>query len=300
MRPPLLLPLLLIWIVLPWSGGVTASGQGEAPAVSDPSLQRPFEGLYRAWREAMEKADFRSWEQVTARSRQMMVRNEIVSQRLSYPEALFQSPLRAPELRGLICVDTLVRGDTASSIYFGRADFGVGDPAEVRENFIVFKYIREFGVWKFDHLRVVKFGDDAETLAKVKNRDRSYLAAPEFQPDAAPPAVPGPVNVPDFIAELWVTAAGYEVQVTVNGQHRTAIANDSGRELVIGGVAKGANRIKVEVRPVAVDGGVPRHLEIAVYGSATAEGEAKRFYHFRATADQEVSSFESTFTVPVN
>lgn len=289
---------LALLVALPLVAAISGFGQDAAPAVSTPAMQRPFEGLYSAWREAMEKQDINGWQQVTAQSRQMRTRNEIVSQRMRYPEALFDSPVRAPELRGLVCVDTLVRGDTASSVYFGRADFGLGDPTEVRDNFVVLRFIREFGVWKFDNLRVVKFGDDAEVLAKVRNRDRSYLEAPEFQPDAAPPAVPGAVNAPDYLAELWVTAAGYETTITVNGQHQTAITNDSGRELVMGGLVKGVNRIKVTVKPAEIESGVPRHLEIGIYGAAKPEDEAKRFYHFRASAEADAAGYESTFTVP--
>jgi len=263
-------------------------------------MQRQFEGLYSGWRDSMEKQDFNAWQQVTAQSRQMRTRNEIVSQRLRYPDALFESPVRAPERRGLVCVDTLVRGDTASSVYFGKADFGLGDPSEVKDNFVVLRFIREFGVWKFDNLRVVKFGDDAELLAKVRNRDRTYLEAPEFQPAAAPPPVPGAVSAPDYIAELWVTAAGYETTITVNGQHHTAIANDSGRELILGGLVRGVNRIKVAVKPVEVESGVPRHLEIGIYGAAKPDEEAKRFFHFRATAESDAAGFESTFTVPAS
>ena len=282
----------LAWLTM------SATAQEAAPAVSTPAMQRQFEGLYSAWRDAMEKQDLKAWEQVTAQARQMRVRNEIVSQRLRFPDALFLSPVRAPELRGLSWVDTLVRGDTASSVYFGKADFGLGEPSEIRDNFVVLRFLREFGVWKFDNLRVVKFGDDSEMIAKIRNQDRSYLDAPEFQPDAKPPKLMGQVNAPDFIAEIWVTAAGYEATVTVNGQHETQISNDSGRELVLGGLVKGLNRIKVEVKPAALEAGVPRHLEIGIYGAAKPEDEAKRFYHYRATSETEAASFEASFTVP--
>lgn len=261
-------------------------------------MQRTFEGLYSAWRDAMTRKDFAGWQQVTATSRQKRVRNEIISQRMRFPEALFASSVAAPELRGLICVDTLVRGETASVVYFGRADFGLGDPTAVRDNFVVLRFIKEFGIWKFDNLRVVKFGDDPEILAKVSNRDRSFLDAPEFQPAPVPPPVMGEVSLPELVGEIWVTASGYEVKITVNGQHQTAIANDSGRELILGGLSKAMNRIKVEVKPAEAEaGGPPRHLEIGIYGAARPDEAAQRFYHFRSAADGgPVAGFETTFT----
>ncbi len=280
------------------TGSSPAGSAEEIPAVSTPGMKRQFEGLYSAWRSAMEKRDFAAWQQVTSQARQGEIRNQIVSQRLTYPEALFLTPMSAPKIEALIHVDTLVRGDTASSVYFGKADFGVSEASEVRDNFIVLRFVREFGIWKYDNLRIVKFGDDPEVLLKLRNRDHSFLEAPEFQPDAVPPVIPGPVSSPDYIAELWVTAVGYEARITVNAQHRSAIANDSGRELINGGLVKGSNRLSLEVKEIPVDAGTPRHLEIAIYGAAKPEDKAQRFYHFRSTDGTEPKNLQTTFAVP--
>ncbi|MCB1229961.1 MAG: hypothetical protein KDN19_06830 [Verrucomicrobiae bacterium] len=290
--------LLSVWV----SGGFFAGAQetAEEPplGVSTPSMQRQLEGLYQSWREAMEKQDFDAWKQVTSQARQGEIRNQIVSQRLNYPEAMFATPLRAPKLEGLIHIDTLLRGDTAASIYFGRADFGITEAAEVRENFIVLRYVKEFGVWKYDNLRVVKFGDDPGVLLKLRNGDHSFLETPEFQPAPSPAPIPGPVTVPDYIAELWVTSVGFETIVTINAQHHSAIANDSGRELINGGLRKGANRISVEVKPIPVDSSTPRHLEIGIYGAKSVQDKAERFYHFRTEPGQDAQNFQTTFPVP--
>ncbi|MCB1065526.1 MAG: hypothetical protein KDN20_21735 [Verrucomicrobiae bacterium] len=268
------------------------------PAVSTPGMKRQFEGLYASWRDAMANQDFAAWQQVTSQARQGEIRNQIVSQRLSYPEAMFLSELGAPSVDALIHVDTLVRGDTASAVYFGKADFGISEAAEVRDNFVVLRFVKEFGVWKYDNLRVIKFGDDPEVLLKLRNRDNSFLEAPEFQPALVPPPIPGLVGNPDYIAELWVTAVGYEAKVTINAQHKSAIANDSGRELINGGLVKGSNRLTLEVKEIPVDAGTPRHLEIGIYGAEKAEDKAERFYHFRSTAGVQPENLVTTFSVP--
>ncbi len=268
------------------------------PGVSTPSLQRQMEGLYTSWREAMEKQDLSAWQQVTSQARQGEIRNQIVSQRLSFPQAMFATPMRAPSLDGLVHVDTLLRGETASSIYFGKADFGITEASQVRENFIVLRFVKEFGVWKYDNLRIVKFGDDPSILLKLRNGDHSFLEAPEFQPDPVPPRIPGPVKAPDYIAELWVTAVGYEAKISINAQHHAAIANDRGRELINGGLAKGINRISIEVKEIPVSADTPRHLEIAIYGAERAEDEAKRFYHYRTSPGTEARNLQTTFPVP--
>lgn len=282
-----------------WSLSQEAT-QVEAPplGVSTPKMRRQLEGLYTSWREAMEAQNFEAWKQVTAQARQGEIRNQIVSQRLRYPEAMFATPLRAPMLEGLVHVDTLLRGDTAASIYFGRADFGISESADVSENFIVLRFVREFGIWKYDNLRVVKFGTDPSVLLKLRNGDNSFLEAAEFQPDPRPPRIPGPVAVPDFIAELWVTSVGYEAKVTVNAQHHSAIANDSGRELINGGLSKGTNRISIEVKEIPLDPGTPRHLEVGVYSAETIQDKAERVFHYRTEPGEAAKNVMTTFASP--
>lgn len=282
----------------PVADGPPAATAAISPAVSTPGMQRQFGGLYTAWRDAMDKKDFEAWKQVTAQSRQGEIRNRIVSQRLSYPQALFDSPISAPALEGLLHVGTLVRGDTASSVYFGKADFGISDPTAVRDNFIVLRFVREFDVWKYDNLRVVKFGDDAEVLLKIRNNDLSFLQSPEFLPDAEVPPIPGPVQAPEYLAEVWITAIGYEVTITVNARHTSVLANDQGRELIIGGLDKGSNRVAVEVKEIPFEGGTPRHLEIGIYGAKQAADKAERYYHFRSSPESPPENYETTFPVP--
>ena len=132
------------------------------PAVLAPEMRRQFDGLYEAWREAMLKKDFNGWQKITASSRQMETQNRIVSQMLRYPNVLFSAPLVAPDIGKLLHVAVLMRGDTASGVYFGKADFGVSDPSEVADNFVVLRFVKEYEIWKFDNLRVVKFGDDSD------------------------------------------------------------------------------------------------------------------------------------------
>ncbi|MCP5541091.1 MAG: hypothetical protein H7A52_13190 [Akkermansiaceae bacterium] len=262
-----------------------APGNSPPPAPSTPEMQRPFEGLYTAWRDAMTNADLEAWKKVTATSRRIETRNRIVSQRLKYPESLFIGPVQAPPLTGLTHVGTLVRGDAGTSVYFGRADFGVSDPSEVTENFVVFRFLRDGGLWKFDNLRVVKFGDDPELLLKVRNGDLTFLEAPEFQPPAEIPPMPFEVSAPDYVAEVWITAVGYEATVKINNTHASTVANDSGPDLVVGGLKTNGNRIEISTKRIPVDAATPRHLEVGIYAAGSASGEAKRVYHYRSSAE---------------
>lgn len=268
-----------------------------APAVPQPELKREFEGLYLGWRDAMSQKDYNRWQRSTSSYRQAQTRNEVISQRLRFPDALFAVPVQAPDVSNLLHVAVLARGDAATSVYFGKADFGVGEAAAVTDNFIVLRFLREHGVWLFDNLRVVKFGNDPEMLLKISGQDFSFLESPEFQPPAEIPKVPGPVTAPDFLAEVWVTSVGFETTIEVNNQHSSKIANDTGRRLIIGGLKRGANRLKVTTRPAPLDTGTPKYLEVAIYAAAKPEEEAKRVFHYRPGPGQMPEVYEATVEV---
>lgn len=286
--------LLCLGAILP----AIAQEPAETKSVSTPEMRRQFEGLYDAWREAMVKKDFVAWQKTTGSSRQMETRNRIVSQMMRYPDVLFSGPVAAPDIGKLLHSDVLVRGDTATSIYFGKADFGVSDPSQVADNFVVLSFVREYGVWKFDKLRVVKIADNSDILLQIRNRDHRFLEGPEFQPAKTPPVVPRPVNPPDFVAEVRIRAIGYRATVEINGQHRTTVANDDGRDLVNGGLKDGNNQIRIVTESVEVDAGTVKNLEIGVYAAAAPDKPARRVYHFRPQSpDQIPAEFSTKFAV---
>jgi hypothetical protein len=249
------------------------------------------------WRDAMMRKDYDRWQRSTSSYRQAWTRNEVISQRLRFPNALFAVPVQAPEVSSLLHVSVLVRGDAATSVYFGKADFGLGDPSAITDNFVVLRFLREHGVWLFDNLRVVKFGNDPDMLLKISSQDFSFLESPEFQPPAEMPKVPGPVTTPDFLAEVWVTAVGFVATIEVNNQHSSKLANDTGRQLIIGGLKKGKNRLKVKTGPAPLDTGTPKYLEVAVYAAEQPEGQAKRVFHYRPDPHQAPEVYEAEFEV---
>ena len=138
----------------------------------------------------------------------------------------------------------------------------------------------------------------AEVLLKIRNNDLSFLEAPEFQPDEAVRPAPGPVQPPEYLAEIWITAIGYEAKIIVNARHTSILANDQGRELIIGGLDKGSNRVSVEVKEIPYEGGNPRHLEIGIYGAKGATDKAERFYHYRSSPQSPPQNYQTTFPVP--
>lgn len=282
-NPRLFAPALLAILLLPFS----AQAQTAAPASTaqpDNSLRVTLESAYDAWRKAMDAGDLALWEEATAFSRQIETRNRIVSQKLAFPRALFEDPVASPSLGGLIPLGVLSTGDTATSTYFGKADFGDEPGVAVSDNLLVLHFLREDGKWKFDNLRVVKIGDDGEILLQIRNGDFSFLRGEEFQPAPFLPPVPQPVETPPYVAEAWIDATGHEVKITVNGHPTGTFKNVKVTELVMGGVRRGVNTVRVESRLLPGAGGGAPKVEVAIYAAEDPAGRAQRVYHFKPGA----------------
>lgn len=276
---------------------------GNSPAAdpankASPELQTTLETAYHAWRQAMITKDYNALQSASAVYRQMETRNRIISQRLRYPEALFEIPVQAPTLSQLTLLNIFAKGDTANAIYYGKADFGLTGNQEVRDNFIVLKYIRESGLWKFDNLRIIKFGNDPDLLLKIRNADFSFLQDPAFQPTGVAPLVAKPVKAPAYLAELWIAANGFDVTVNINnGNHKSRLINDDGRDLIIGGLMKGQNTISLLISPVATKSTLPKRLEIGIYAAEDAGKPAKRVFHYSPDPAKVPPSYSVSITV---
>ncbi len=253
-------------------------------AQPDNSIRVSLESTYAAWGESIMAADLGKWEEATAFSRQIETRNRILSQKLPFPQALFDDPVEAPSLGGLISLGVLSTGETATSTYFGKANFGSEPGVAITDNLLVLHFLKEEGRWKFDSLRVVKIGNDGELLLQIRNRDFSFLQGQEFQPAAQLPPVPQPVEMPEMIAEVWIDATGYEVKVTVNGHPSGTFSNIKAPDLVMGGVHRGQNSIKIETRLLEKTTGTSPSIEVAIYAAKDPAGQAQRVYHYRPGA----------------
>lgn len=258
-----------------------ASAQTAQP---DNSIRVSIESAYAAWSASMAAADLAKWEETTAFSRQVETRNRIVSQKRQFPQALFEDPVEAPSLAGLISLGVLSTGDTATSTYFGKANFGSEPGVAISDNLLVLHFLKEDGRWKFDNLRVVRIGNDGEILLQIRNSDFSFLQGEEFQPAPQLPPVPQPVEMPELVAEAWIDATGHEVKVTVNGHLTGTFSNVKASDLVMGGVKRGQNTVKIESRRLESAAGSSPRVEVAIYAAENPAGQAQRVYHHRQDA----------------
>lgn len=271
------------------------AAQSQTPAQPAPGLRVGLEAAYDAWRGAMSAGDLSRWEQVTAFSRQQEIRNRIVSQKLPFPAALFDDPAQAPTLGGMISLGVLSTGFSATSTYFGKPNFGNASGAAIADNLLVLHFLKEEGSWKFDNLRIVRIGNDGEILLQIRNTDFSFLKGNEFQPASALPPIPQPVNTPELIAEAWVDASGFEVKIYVNNHLTGTFANMKTTELVIGGLRKGTNTVRIESKRLNESPSGLFKVEVGLYAAKDAESPADRVFHYRP-GDNPEPSYQQGFT----
>ncbi|MDA8908664.1 MAG: hypothetical protein P1U81_13235 [Verrucomicrobiales bacterium] len=289
--PPRFLSLTLL-SVCAIAFTVTQS-QAQTTAQPDPALRPTLESVFNSWSQAIMSDNLEQWEASTAYSRQIEIRNRIVSQKLPFPDALFADPIGAPTLEGLIGLGVLSTGFTATSTYFGKANFGTTDGVAITDNLLVLHFLKEDGSWKFDTLRIVKIGADAELLLQIRNSDFSFLNGVEFQPAPQLPPIPQPVNTPEFIAEVWVDATGYEVTVEVNGHSSGTFSNLKTTELVMGGVRPGQNTVRLTTRLLENAEGASPKIEIAIYAARDPSAQADRVFHYRPGAEVKPELIQS-------
>ncbi len=226
-------------------------------------LRRELEHSFSQWRSAIGTHNLGDWQRATATYRQVMTRNAIVSQKQPYPQALFDFPLRAPEIGTLRFLRATAKGPTATLIYFGKVDLGIPD-TEVPENLLLLKFINEGGHWKFDTLRLINLAEAPDVRSALKGGgSATMLEDAEFQPSGVAPEVPKLCPNPDNVGGLQVIALGYAVTARVNGFELPTVADRAEQHLIVGGLRDGENSLSLEIKPTQVAEGSERHLEVS-------------------------------------
>jgi len=256
MRPflSLLLGLSLVYCCLP------AHGQEEGAV-----LQAVLEKAYLKWSDAMLRKDAQAWAASISRFRQTVIRNSVVSERLSFPDAVFASEVKPPELAGLRLLEAQAVGDTAHLVYFGRIDLGQ-DKELIRENVLKLKFLRENGVWKYDSNRISRLDSAPEVLKALQEGKRpDFLDTPEYTPPGTLPPMPPLCRIPDYKAGSKLQSFGYATTVSMNGVTYETVQDGLDQQVLIGGLVKGHNEITLNIKAVPRPEGEKPVLQIRVY-----------------------------------
>ncbi len=216
-------------------------------AAAQEDLRPALETTYSAWREAMIRHDASAWQRVTAEHRRVEVRNRIVSEKRTFPSAVFDLPAPPPTLQGLKFLDAKRNGATVKAAYFGKIDFGVG--GEPTENLIVLSFIRGSGGWLYDQADFINLVGLPEVRKELAAGDLKYLQeTPEAQATGVVPPTPAAAKPAKYIAKVYVFCPGREVNVRINKISRHRFANAKEAEVVIGGALDGPNEVHYTVK----------------------------------------------------
>jgi len=232
-------------------------------SMADEALRAELEKTYFIWRESLIKKDFRTWQQVTAEHRRIEVKNRILSEKLPYPNSVFNLPAPPPVLNGLKFLSASKSGRTAKAAYFGKVDFAVG--GEPTDNLLVLSFVQGANRYLYDKADYVNLSALPEVRQELAAGDLTYLkGVPEAQPSGVVPSTPVEVQPATTIAKVYVFCPGREVEVMVNKVSRHKIINGKEAETVIGGARAGSNEVQYAIRKL--EGGTGEEaLTIRVY-----------------------------------
>lgn len=261
-------------------------------ALAQDNLRSSLETTYNAWRESIVRRDAGTWQRVTAESRQMEVRNRIVSEKQPFPATVFDLPTPPPTLSGLKFLEAKQNGATAKCSYFGKIDFGMG--GEPSENLLVLSFIQGKGRWLYDRADFVSLVALPAVRKELAAGELKYLKeTPEAQPDGKVPLTPAPVRQAKYVAKVYVFCPGREVRVQVNkiSQHRFANAKEA--EVVIGGAVDGPNEVQFAV--TKLEGGTGKEaMTIRVYLMSEVPGaKPVKAFQYQVAEGESVKPFGS-------
>ena len=268
---PLTLNRSLISIIL-----ILVTGLGlKAQVTNTNEVTDTLKGIFDDWTKAMTEKDLSLWQKSTAKFRQIGIRNMIVSQKNKWPEALFEGPVKPPNLSSMKMVKTMINGSTAQLVYFGKADFGISEDIKAPEGLLFLMFIKENNYWKFSTSRFMNLSNAEEISTSAQSGDFTFLDSPQFIPPGKVPPVPKLCPLPEMVGYLEIVSIGYETRVNVAERSKHMVINNVHKGLIIGGLKKGINPIFIETRALnkkkKKDQDPKTHFEINVYRESDQE-----------------------------
>ncbi len=232
-----------------------ARQQQEAPtapsAFGVPNQEKAREAaelVYNTWRLAMIRGSEQAWRSSATRSRQVKVRNLIISQRGSFPRDFFNTQAEPPKLENFKFVGAITAcgGRTLAATYVGRLQLGEG---QARDNAFVLEMVYEDGKWKLDQTRFFDLSHLPDVRKRLLSKDIELLKEQDgFQPYAALPRVPAACQPPVLIGKIFVDCPGRDLDISINGMSEHEFTDERRADVISGGLRRGQNTIRYTVR----------------------------------------------------
>jgi hypothetical protein len=212
-----------------------------------PTVRRTVETLYSTWRLAMMRRDEGLWRRVTTKSRQVKVRNLIVSQKGNFPRDFFLDQPDPPALEGFKYIGTITgcKHHTLAATYVGEVQLGKHEP---QENAFVLLMVFEDGRWKFDQSRMFNLARLPEVKKRLHQQDLTVLMEQDgFHPYESVPSVPVACPAPQLIGKVFVDAPGRHIEMKINGVSTHEFDDERRADIISGGLRRGKNTISYTI-----------------------------------------------------
>ena len=258
----------------------TRSASAPAPAheasakllMPDQKMARGIvESVYNTWRVAVQRGDESAWRRSTSNSRQMRVRNLVISERGVFPRDFFKSAQSAPQLENFHYVGTVggCGGKTLAATYIGKMQLGDASP---KENAFVLLFVSEDGRWKLDQTRFFDLSRIPEVLKRLQAQDLTVLKEQDgFHPYSSLPPVPQACRAPELVGKIFVDCPGRVVDMRINGVSVHDFDNERRADTISGGLKRGANTISYTIRNSSASPDRPR-MGIGIFVMPEAQG----------------------------
>lgn len=205
------------------------------------------ETVYNTWRLSLIRGSEQAWRSTTSNSRQMKVRNLIVSQRGAFPRDFFNQTQEAPKLENFAYVGSLLgcNGYTMASTYIGNVKLGEGKAAE---NAFVLEFVFEGGRWKLDQTRMFNLSQLPDVRKRLREKDLTLLQEQDgFQPYDRIPTTPPACSAPVLIGKVFVDCPGRNIEMTINGVSMHEFEDERRADVISGGLKRGLNTISYKI-----------------------------------------------------
>ena len=206
------------------------------------------ERVYSTWRIGMVRKDEAAWRSATTRSRQMRVRNLIVSQKGDFPYDFFHDQPDPPSLDKFAYIGAITGNGnrTLAATYIGRVQLGDSTPSE---NAFVLLFVYEDGKWKFDQSRMFNLSQLPRVKERLHKGDLNVLMEQDgFHPYSEAPAVPAACVRPQLIGKVFVDAPGRSIDMKINGVSVHRFEDERRADVVTGGLRRGRNTISYTIK----------------------------------------------------
>ena len=230
------------------------------------------ETVYNTWRLSMIRGSEQAWRSTTSNSRQMKVRNLIVSQKGSFPRDFFNASQETPKLENFVFIGALqgCNGYTMACTYVGQMQLGNGKAAE---NAYVLEFVFEGGRWKLDQTRFFNLSNLPEVKKRLHNRDLSVLKEQDgFQPYDRIPITPPACSSPALIGKVFVDCPGRNIDMIINGVSLHEFDDERRADVISGGLKRGVNTITYKIKNR--DGLERPSMAIGIFVAPETEGNS--------------------------